>query len=210
RRLAGLPEPAPLWIVAGRGSFGRQVAGGAQAGAARLGIEVVRSTQAGYLSQVKGAAHDLLCAGSFEEDVELLSRLEHRPRTTWAVAAGVRRFGSALDAPGGVYGPAQWLPGTTPRPDVGPPELGFVREYAEVAGEPPDYPAAQAAATAALATLCLELAGTSTAPDLWRAAAGLNATTFYGRFRVDHRSGAQLGHEVVLVRWAQDRRLGPA
>jgi hypothetical protein len=125
----------------------------------------------------------------------------------WAVAAGVQQFGSAIDNPTDVYGTAQWIPGVEAPPGIGPPEADWVAAYTEMTGRSPDYPAAQAAAAAALATHCVEAAGTVATPGVWSAAGGLDSSTFFGRFRMDRVSGMQVGHEMALVRWAGGRRL---
>jgi hypothetical protein len=157
-----------------------------------------------------------MCAGSFEEDVALVTRLRGMrppPRSLWAVAAGVQRFGSAVADPGGVYGTAQWIPGAAAQADIGPQEADFLAAYAgarrasPLIGGLPEYPAAQAAAAAALGAHCVEVAGTGRAPSVWSVAAGLDSSTFFGRFRIDPRSGLQLGHEMVLVRWTDEGRL---
>lgn len=200
RRVAG---PAPLRIVAGRGAFGRAVADGAEALARRLGLDVARSEPG---EPPPAGPYDLLSAGVFEADVAVVRRaLAQRtpPRAIWSVAAGVRDFGAAVGAPNGVYGPAQWFPGAAPPAELGPDEAAFLAAYGSV----PDYPAVQAAAAGVLARHCA-LASGSVAPDALRAAAAaLDASTLFGRFRLDPATGAQVGHETVLVRWGAD---GPA
>jgi hypothetical protein len=59
----------------------------------------------------------------------------------------------------------------------------------------------QAAAGAVLAAHCAGLAGGTSREDLWSAAAGLDASTLFGTFKIDALSGAQVGHQTVLVRW---------
>jgi hypothetical protein len=64
-------------------------------------------------------------------------------------SAGVREFGRVVDDPEGVFGIAQWFPGSGTTAGLGPGEDEFVRAYSATAGTLPDYPAAQAAAGAA-------------------------------------------------------------
>jgi ABC-type branched-subunit amino acid transport system substrate-binding protein len=216
--LAEAVDRAPLWVVAGAGSFGRQVAAGLEAEARRAGLEAVRRTAEECLRLPAPWLPDLASAGSFEEDVELLVRMRgtgRSPRSVWAVAAGVQQFAAAVRDPAGMYGPAQWLPGVSGRPTAGPgeaPAMGpseadFLGAYADAAGGVPDYPAAQAAAAAALAVHSVEVAGSAERSGVWRAAVGLDTSTFFGRFRVDAETGAQLGHQVALVRWTEGRRM---
>jgi hypothetical protein len=68
----------------------------------------------------------------------------------------------------------------------------FVGAYAGPAGVLPDYPAVQAAAGAVIATHCARLADSTSRDDLWTAAAELETSTFFGDFKVDPRSGAQV------------------
>lgn len=200
RLLAASQPRLPLRIAAGRGSFGRQVAAGAASYAHALDVPVASSGET-------PDAWDLLSAGAFEDDVAAVERAlaESRPpRTVCSVAAGVREFGHAVDLPAGLLGIAQWFPGSGAQVEVGPGEADLL---AAVAGPAPDYPAVQAAAAAALAVHCARLAGETAARALWRAAAALDTTTLFGRFRIDPTTGVQVAHETVLVRWGEGRRL---
>jgi hypothetical protein len=236
RLLADGPAPSGLWIAEGRGRFGRQVAAGAEAMARRLGIAPFRiapfrngpaaepgrtrtpgraprpsapaSAGAALEAAEPPAGWALLCAGSFEEDVETVGRaraLRRPPRTICAVAAGVLEFGRAVGDPAGVFGVGQWAPDQGRRAEVGPIEEDFVTAYASRAGGPPDYPAVQAAAAAALAVHCAERAGGTSRGLLWEVVTSLDTETMFGRFKVAHHTGAQVGHLPVLTRWAGDR-----
>ncbi|HEY4025022.1 MAG TPA: ABC transporter substrate-binding protein [Candidatus Dormibacteraeota bacterium] len=201
RRLAERRDRAPLRIVRGRGSFGRQVAAGAEALARELGLGVTRSEPA-------GAAWDLLSAGTFEDDIAAVTHalaLPRPPRTVCSVAAGVQEFARAVADPEGVLGVAQWFPGAPPSPGLGPTEAGFLAAHAGRTGAVPDYPAIQAVAGAVIAKHCAILAG-SVAPDaLWAAAASLDTSTLFGGFRIAPGTGVQVKHETVLVRWSAGR-----
>jgi ABC-type branched-subunit amino acid transport system substrate-binding protein len=205
-------EPAPLWIAEGRGSFGRQVAEGAERAARAAGLEVVRVARAGLrVTRDRPPAWHLLCAGSFEEDVAAVAAarsLEPPPRRICAVAAGILEFGRAVARPQGVLGVAQWHPGAGAGAVIGPQESDFVRRYAASAGAPPDYPAVQAAAAAALAAHCAREVGGWGRDRNWSAAAALDAATMFGRFKIDPTTGVQLEHEMVLVRWTPDGLIG--
>ncbi|MFI0449016.1 ABC transporter substrate-binding protein [Actinomadura sp. 6N118] len=201
RRLASGQEPGRLWIVHGKGSFGRQVADGAESLARRLGIEASPGEQ--LPGEDADSPWDLLCAGSFEEDVETVTRarlLPRPPRTVCAVAAGVREFGEAVEQPEEIFGIGQWFPGAGGRAELGLDESDFLAAYSDRTGTLPDYPAAQAAATAAIATYCARTAGTAR-DALWEAASRLDTTTLFGRFKIDPSTGVQVGHEPCLVRW---------
>ena len=143
----------------------------------------------------------------FEDDVELVARARtarHPPTRICAVAAGVQQFADSLADPDGVFGIAQWFPGSARRPELGPSEDAFLSAYADRARTAPDYPAIQAAAGAIIAMHCAHLAGGTQREDLWRAAASLETRTLFGAFRINDR-GVQVGHETVLLRWTDGK-----
>ncbi|HEX6472090.1 MAG TPA: ABC transporter substrate-binding protein [Streptosporangiaceae bacterium] len=199
-------EPGRLWLAHGRGGFGRQVVAGAAATAGAAGIETVRIGP-GDEPAAAGPPDGwhLFTAGSYEEDLRMVRRARaapRPPRTICAVAAGVRAFGDAVEHPEGIYGVGQWFPGGGAQPvAVGPPEPDFMAAFARRAGFLPDYPAAQAAAAAAVAAHCVRLAGGAERDLLWAAAAELETTTLFGAFRIDPESGVQIGHRAALTRW---------
>ncbi|MBV9013970.1 MAG: ABC transporter substrate-binding protein [Pseudonocardiales bacterium] len=205
RRLEDQPTRAVLWLVPGRGSFGRQVIAGAAEMAQTLGLPTVRVGPADALpAEHAPEAWDLFCAGSFDEDVARVTAargLARGPRVIGAVAAGVRDFGQQVSNAEGVYGIAQWFPGRRATVEVGPSEEEFLPAYRALTGAVPDYPAVQAAATAALATHCARAAGSVARESLWAMAVALQTTTMFGAFRIDPTSGAQLSHQTALVRW---------
>jgi Periplasmic binding protein len=196
-----------LCIVHGAGSFGRQVAGGAETIARQFGIRTVCAAPGDRLPPPGVSREwDLFSAGVFEQDAETVGkaqRLPVPPRRVCAVAAGVHGFSRAVDDPEGVFGIAQWLPGSGHEVMLGPAEDDFLRAYSSNAMALPDYLAAQAAAGAVLAVHCARLAGRTSREDLWAAAATLDSSTLFGAFKIDPRSGTQVTHQTVLVRWAQ-------
>jgi ABC-type branched-subunit amino acid transport system substrate-binding protein len=207
RHIAGERDAAHVLCIAhGPGSFGRQVADGAETVARQLGIRTVRAAPGDQLPPPGVSAEwDLFSAGVFEQDVEIVSkalRLPVPPRRVCAVAAGVREFGHAVDDSEGVFGVAQWFPGSGHEVMLGPAEQVFLRAYADNAGTFPDYPAVQAAAGAVLAAHCAKLADGTGRENLWVAASDLDTSTLFGGFRIDSVSGAQVKHQTVLVRWA--------
>jgi ABC-type branched-subunit amino acid transport system substrate-binding protein len=197
-----------LRVARGTGIFAGQVAAGAEALARQLGINAEPWDLAqGPLPAVgEDLNWDLLCAGTFEEDVETVARVQtiaKPPRLVCAIAAGVSDFGRALPTAAGVHGVAQWLPEAPIYPEVGPTGPEFVAAYQQVAGSLPDYPAAQAAAAAGLAMRCAEAAGSLAPEALWSVAVGLKAKTFFGEFAIDPETGVQIAHEVVLTLWSE-------
>jgi ABC-type branched-subunit amino acid transport system substrate-binding protein len=207
RLLRNDPEPAGLWIVQGRGGFGRQVAAGAETTARTLGIGTVRLGPGQQTPAARSpSSWNLLCAGTFEEDVETVAHVlnsPNPPRRVCAVAAGVREFGHVVEDAQGVFGVGQWFPGSGPAARIGPVEGDFLTAYLERAGTLPDYPAVQAVAAAALAAHCVRLSGGTSRELLWSAASALEVATLFGAFKIDPYTGTQIGHTATLVRWTR-------
>ncbi|TCK20778.1 ABC transporter substrate-binding protein [Pseudonocardia endophytica] len=221
RHVAEHRPGSELRLVGGPGTFGPQVIDGMRRTAASLGVPL------------SDTGDVLFTAGTFEHDTGLIAGLQrsapgatadagpdagrrcsagpgHRryPAVVGAVAAGVRAFAEAVPDPEGAYGVAQWMAGAGDPVVVGPEEDAFVARYRDITGSDPDYPAVQAAAAAAIAVHCTDLAGTTDPDALWSAATGLRTTTLYGAFGIDPTTGAQTDHTLTLVRW-QDGRLLP-
>jgi hypothetical protein len=198
--------PRDLCVVHGPGSFGRQVADGAEVIARRLGLRVVRAVSSDQIPPPgMPAGWDLFSAGTFEQDAELVAQALGRlapPRHVCAVAAGVREFGRVVENPDGVFGIAQWFPGGGRAGALGPAEAAFIGAYTDRAAALPDYPAVQAAAGAVIAVHCARLAGATSRDRLWATAVGLETSTLFGGFGIDKDTGAQVRHQTVLVRWA--------
>ena len=211
-KLASEPgAPRDLCVVHGPGSFGRQVAEGADLIAHRLGIRTMHAAPDGQIPPPGMSAEwDLFGAGVFEQDAELVSkvlRLPNPPRRMCAIAAGVREFSRVVEEPEGVFGIAQWFPGSKSEVALGPSEDDFLGAFVGPEGGLPDYPAAQAAAGAVIAAHCARLAGGVSHDGLWAAAASLETSTLFGGFKIDPRSGMQVKHRTVLVRWADGELL---
>jgi ABC-type branched-subunit amino acid transport system substrate-binding protein len=197
-------RPRQLCIVGGPGKFGQRVAEGAAMTAAQLGIAAVHAEPGGFPPSGLSRTWDLFSAGVFEQDAELASKalaLPDPPRRLCTVSAGVREFARAVGDPEGVFGIAQWFPGSQQEVLLGPSEEEFLRACAAAGGGVPDYPAVQAAAGAVIAAHCAKLAGSTRRENLWAAAASLDTSTLFGGFRIDPASGVQVKHDTVLVRW---------
>lgn len=201
-------EDLELWIVRGKGSFGRQVAEGADRAAQRPGIRTRRLEHGGaWPSTAPSESWALFSAGTFEQDVATVRRARdhpHPPATICAVAAGVQEFASEVEHPEGIYGVGQWFPGAVPNsPEIGPSETIFLTAYANHTKTRIDYPGVQAVAGAALAVHCARRAGSTALERLWVEATALDTETLFGGFKVDPVTGAQVKHKAVLVRWTR-------
>src|SRR6266487_6010274 len=142
RHVVGEGGSRELVIVHGAGSFGRQVADGAEKIGRQLGIRTSRADADVPFPPPVGVPEewDLFSAGVFEQDADLVSkalRLPRPPRQVCAIAAGVREFGRVVNDPEGVFGIAQWFTGSSHEVLLGPAEDDFLRAYP---GTTPDYP----------------------------------------------------------------------
>ncbi|MHA6794630.1 ABC transporter substrate-binding protein [Pseudonocardia bannensis] len=199
--------------------FGRAVAEGVVAEAARTGRPVDRALLPAGLPPVPsaggpdpapdGPSRLLLVAGGFaEERAAAEALLPGRWRAAAFVGAGVDEVLAGLgDRREGLFGPAQWLPDTAPaHPDEGPPVAEFTAAYRAATGDDPPYPAAQAFAAGLVAARCLRDAGGPADDALLAAARALDCTTLFDRFRLDPAAGRQVGHRVLTVQWQDGRR----
>jgi branched-chain amino acid transport system substrate-binding protein len=201
-------EDIELWIVSGKGSFGRQVAEGADRAAHRAGIRTRRLEHgSAWPSCTPPDSWALFSAGTFEQDVATVRRTQdhpHPPCMICAVAAGVQEFAAEIEHPDGIYGVGQWFPGAVANsPQIGPSETRFLTAYAHRTKARIDYPGVQAVAGAALAVYCARRAGTTAPQRLWAQAAALDTETLFGGFKIDPVTGAQVKHEAVLVCWGR-------
>ena len=192
-----------LWIVQGRGSFGRQVADGAQKIAEQASVCTRRLSCDDVWSCAPGP-WALVSAGTFEDDVATVNRarrLPDPPRLIFSVAAGVYEFAREVDDPEGIYGAGQWIPGSGTQAELGPPQDAFLAAYAAMTDQPVEYPGVQAAAAAVIAAHCARRASSTVRGQLWAQVAALDTVTLFGGFRIDPVTGAQVKHQAVLVRW---------
>ena len=130
------------------------------------------------------------------------------------VAAGVDAFRERLgDAAEGFIGPSQWEPDVGYAPDIGyaveyGPSAPEVQDSLSRAGHPVvDYPMAQAYAVGVVIQRCAGECGSLDSRELRQAAAALDFTTFYGRFRIDADTGRPIGKPALLVQWKEGRKV---
>lgn len=194
-----------LYTARGKGAFGRDVIAGAEEAARHAGLTV----QPLDFDTPPDGPWDLISAGVYEDDVAAVNRargLPNPPHWVCSVAAGVAAFEIDADDPDGVFGIGQWAPVTCAPVDAGMDETEFLAAWERRIGGDPDYPAVQAYAAGVIASKALEAAGSTRPAALWTAAAGLDCTTVFGRFRIDPATGTQVGHDSVLTRWRDGRQ----
>ena len=151
------------------------------------------------------AEWDLFSAGVFEQDAEMVGqalRLPTPPRQVCAVAAGVREFGHAVDDPEGVFGIAQWFPGRNVEVALGTIRRRFRRRLRRPRGRRRTTQRYRPLRERLSLPAARGWQGSTSRGDLWAAAADLETSTLFGDFKIDLRSGAQVKHRTVLVRWA--------
>jgi ABC-type branched-subunit amino acid transport system substrate-binding protein len=95
-----------------------------------------------------------------------------------------------------------------PHPNIlGPTSSWFRDSFERQFKQPPDYVAAGSFAASLVLTECILRITTLDDEALRNAASNLDCNTFYGRFRIDSRTGMQTGHRVLLIRWENGRKV---
>src|SRR2546425_4821039 len=202
-----------------RGSrFGRLATRGAQVVGRRAGFAVAALTYSylpddlpRLLAKLRRQRPDLvLGAGSFEDDCAIARESIAswlRTKAFAVTAAAMREFRQTLGAGAeDIFAPSQWEPDAQHVVDFGPSSSQVARRIRAM-GAVADYPAAQAYAACLIAERCLKEAGSADDEALWRAACTLDCNTFFGRFRINPRTGIQDGHEMVWVQWQGGRKV---
>jgi Periplasmic binding protein len=131
----GLPAGSEIVLLYGQTGFGREVADGTAATAARLGLvlhPVSFPPGQGPAAFERAPRGDvLLSAGSFDDDAAIANvALRRRRAAVGLVAAGVDELTDALGGRvEGLYGPCQWMADTAPELAEGPDADWFVTRY---------------------------------------------------------------------------------
>ncbi len=207
-------------LYSGSGTFGWQVA----RGILRCAFNVARHTVHLVPLNVPWENHDtilgilagigpeiVVLAGSFQDEVSLM-----RTRSRWtstvhvvaAVAAGLRDFSAELaQIAEGVLGPSQWEPGIEFPDIIGTSSDWFPDYFQRKFGRTPDYIAAGSFATGLVLTECIRRASSLDNEKLRNIASDVDWNTFYGRFRIDARTGIQTGHQALLIRWQGGQKI---
>lgn len=226
------PAAARVAIIrAAAGEFPREIAAGVAQSARSLGFRIAQSWQldspspaAAVPPQTPDAPGDefaairqsppdvLVIAGRFQQDLqlaEMLARSAPPIAAVAVVAAGVDAFRQRLGENAENFtGPSQWEPAAAhPHPAAGyGPTAAQVQASLRRAGCPAaDYPAAQAYAAGVIIQRCAQEARSLDDHALRQAAAALDFTTFYGRFRID-AAGRPTGKPALLTQWRHGRK----
>jgi branched-chain amino acid transport system substrate-binding protein len=147
----------------------------------------------------------VVLAVTFPDELGIMRTRQRWPsavRAVAAVAAGLPDFSAELaQIADGVLGPSQWEPGANFPNIAGPTSDWFLDSFQKHFCRPPSYIAAGSFATGLILTECIGRADSLDDEQLRSAVSGLDCNTFYGRFRIDSRTGIQTGHRVLLIRW---------
>jgi len=153
----------------------------------------------------------VVLAGSFQDELRFMRRRARWPsnvREVAGVAAGIHAFSSELgQMADGVLGPSQWEPNVNFTNIRGPTSDWFMDSFRRQFGQSPDYMAAGSFATGLVLAECIRGAASLDDEKLRNTASDLDFNTFYGRFRIDSRSGIQTGHRVLLIRWQRGHKV---
>jgi branched-chain amino acid transport system substrate-binding protein len=202
------------------GAFPKDVAGGAAQYCQQQAFETVHTYPysagttdfAPILKQLESTAPALvLSVGRIEDDLRFATQyLQHRilAGLVGLIVTPLTLFRDALGrAAVSFVGPSQWEPAMVTAPEYGPSSEEVLACL--IARHPAgvDYPMAQAYAGGLVAQRCIEIAGTLDQHALRQAASRLDCTTFYGRYRIDPRTGRQLGHRMPVVQWQGGRKV---
>ena len=214
------PGASTVGIVrASTGAFPRDVASGVEQSAGELGFRNILDLQFDPEAEDFGDAVSRICevspdvlvvVGRFQNDLrlaELLAVAGPKVGVMAVVAAGVAAFREHLGPMSENFmGPSQWEPDAGFAIDYGP-SVVDVKNGLRRAGQPViDYPMAQAYAVGVVIQRCVEECGSLDDAGLREAAAWLDFTTFYGRFRIDAATGRQVGKRGLLVQWQNGRK----
>ena len=146
-----------------------------------------------------------LGVGRIYNDLILARQMSQRNLNIGALAfvgTPIREFRSTLGQNReGILGPSQWeFLDSSVLPEYGPTPREVVN-LLESEVDQLDYPEVQSFAAGLIAQRSIEESGSLSPESLWEAAAGLDFRTFYGRFKINPKTGQQIGHKPVIVQW---------
>jgi len=158
------------------------------------------------LTQIKENSPDIILGvGRADDDLLLAKQIVNNrvnARAIGLVVASIKEFGETLGKNAdGFLGPSQWEEGIKIEPDLGPSATEFVNNFRKAYNKKPDYTAAQSYNIGLIIQKCIEDAGTLDDSVLRERANELDFKTFYGHFKTDPITGAQVGHKTVIVQW---------
>ena len=201
-----------------KGSFAAHVVSGVEETARKQGLEIFTihfepgCLDTARIIQKTLATHPevAVIVGNFGDDVKITQERERLcppVRLLAAVGAGVNEFHRKLGPLSeGVIGPSQWEPESQCSPEEAPDSQWFVAHFKREFNISPNYTAAQSFAAGITLEKCIERIGDLSDVELRQVASQLDFQTFYGKFRIDPRTGRQIGHQMLLVQWQKGEK----
>ena len=210
-------------IRSSRGTFPGAVTSAVERDAVGLGFRIAfvweydpsetgfRESARDLAAAAAGQRPDVLVAvGRIPNDLVLAESLNEWSgafKAVAVVAAPIDQFRQALGGgTDGFLGPSQWEQAARYPGEYGPSAAEVMDSLARQSGLAVDYPMVQAYAAGLVAQRCVETAGSLDDRALRGAADRLDFSTFYGRFKIEPRSGRQVGRKVVLVQWQEGHK----
>lgn len=221
---AKYPEAKRLALVYEDAEFSRTVHKAAREYAKQIGFEIVYEKTyppgvtdlSPILNELKATKPDVIIGGGHFADGQLLAKqLAELKINVKAISILVApTFPAFYEALGnkaeGISGPAQWEIGVKYSPEIarklgiewyGPTQEEFINEYRRATGEDPPYQAAEAAAAVLSYAKAIEKAQSLDPAKVREAMNDLEFMSFFGIWKIDPKTGKQIGHEMVIIQW---------
>ncbi len=220
-----IPDAKIAFIYANE-PFAKAVIAGARDYAKKLGLNVVydkayeTSTTdfSPFITAAMRAGANVLVGGGHYEDGKALVKQAHD--LGWhlkfisiLVAPAQPKFYEELDGiANGVAVPVQWSPELNYNPDMakqlgiewfGPTNSEWIQLFHQLCPKiaAPAYQAAEAGASIVFLVKAIEKAGSLSNDAVRQAMNSLDILTYYGRLKIDPKTGLQIGHEMALAQW---------
>ncbi|MEB2836019.1 MAG: amino acid ABC transporter substrate-binding protein [Desulfurococcales archaeon] len=192
--------------------------------------EVGTSDFSTFISAAKAAGANVLLGGGHFADGKALVKQAHD--LGWhlkfiaiLVAPAEPAFYQQLDdIANGVAYPSQWEPGVKYSPQLakqmglewfGPTVQEWISYFNKAQSEvsickgigTPSYHAAEAGAAVLFLVKAIESAGTLDNAKVRQAMNNIDIMTFFGRLKIDPKTGLQIGHKMVVAQWQNGKRV---
>lgn len=147
----------------------------------------------------------ILGVGRFEDDIVLAKEIcsaRHNFDVVCLIGSSIEQFKKQLgDLSEGFLSASQWEPNIKYKADFGPTSQDFSNLYKKKHGKKPDYTSAQAYNIGVIIEKLIDETGFLDEKTLRENALKTEFTTFYGKFKVDSKTGNQVGHKMLVTQW---------
>lgn len=222
--MAGLkPKPERIALITEDEPFNLSIADGIRKWAKELGFKIVYdeiypappTDLSPILTKVKALNADAILASSHFRDGALLAKqaAEFKVNTNifaLGSAPSTVEWWSSLGPAGANYtiATSQWEPVDAPDPEkhanwYGPKLTGkgYDEWFKKRWGRPTDFRGVQSFAAGLDLQWAIERAGSLDTDKVRRALNDMDIMTFYGRSKIDPKTGIQVGHDMVATQW---------